>query len=469
MTVSATFWSFAAMNQYVAAIPYTTNAATTGPFLWANQGAGSTFTRPTNAPGGRVGAVVGQFLMLGDIYQQQNQTLFTGNGSQTTFTGALSIPVTAAGSISDQQGKLAGTFVNGNIVGSGILTGGTVNYATGSITLNFSSGVPNLDNVIAQYIQSAPYRVQWSAIGDPTNWPIPLTDAAIAAQSGYEDLEVDLGQVMFIAGFPLYGLIFQEFGITRASYVGGQVVFSFAPYERKRGCVAHGAAVQVGAYVFFLADDGFYVTDGANVNPIGTAPDNTTGIDTWFWTNVNAAALSAIRAGYDAVKRSVMFAIPTGSNTLPDTLLTYNILASRWTKSTIASETIWTADNGADNAPGTRQTIGLFDQSHRPNNLSGPPLTGYLETCDMYYIDGARRLITGVRPHITSSDLPQIVVGTRNSLQESVNYSAGSFPDTFSRIAPVLQSGMYSRVRSQSTNASAMNAVTLFTETEGTL
>src|SRR6185369_12992245 len=103
------------------------------------------------------------------------------------------------------------------------------------------------------------------------------------------------------------------------------------PYEFKRGCIAHGAAIKVGSYVYFLADDGFYVTDGANVVPIGTKQDNSQGIDRWFFSNVNLNALESIRSGYDATKRCVFFAIPTGSNTLPDTLLIYNVLAQRWT------------------------------------------------------------------------------------------------------------------------------------------
>ena len=478
--MNASFWSFCGMGPYVIAIPYTMDSAHTGPFIWAQQGANNAFTEPANAPGGRVGAIVGQFLMVGDILQQQTQVIATGNGVLSNFTFGLNdLPMLATGSVYDQAGLLAGQFVNGLIQGTGLLsvpylpgplaslidtfagtnyvsstfsltlptdptqnlfvsitangvtqnsatasyayangvaawtwnsgafgfgnattypvtfnpnslitsiiagsvtipgtgfgagtpsqfwdeyhsgvwqrtylrisfptdptqsaftsvtangvtqtsasafynyvngvatwqfftpfgfTNGisypltfvgvnwyatlnagiyttifqgtnnsygydvstntgtlsntnatttgfsqtlgigsvltpgqsTVNYETGNIVIALNAALPAGDVIYCQYTQAAPYRVQWPAIGDPTNWPIPLTANAIAFQSGFEDLEVDLGPVKFIAGFPLYGVIFQEFGITRANYVGGQVVFSFAVISRNRGII----------------------------------------------------------------------------------------------------------------------------------------------------------------------------------------------------------------------------------------
>lgn len=461
------FWTFLNMNQYVIAIPYTASGQYTGPYIWTNQGVGNQLSIPSGAPGCRVGGIISQFLMVGDLYQQQNQVLFTGNGVQSSFSGSLPVPLASTGSIYDQAGKLAGSFESGVIAGSGYLSSGSINYATGALSLTFGTPPPNGDNIYAGYTQEAPYRCAWSAIGDPTNWPIPLTNAAIAAQSGINDLQSNLGPVMLIAGYPLYGLVFQRFGITRASYIGGDVVFSWATYEFKKGLVAHGAFVQVGQYVFFLADDGFYFTDGANVIPIGTAPDNSAGMDNWFWSNVNQSALESIRGGFDAVKRCIFFAIPTGTNTLPDTLLSFNPLSQRWTKSAIACQTIWTADNGEDNAPGTRQALGLIDQTNTPTSLTGPPLTGFLQSCDVFFVDGMRRLTTGVRPHVNSSDLPSIKVGVRDSLQDPVTFSPIAQPDPFSKEASMFVSGMYSRLHTQSSSATSLHGGTLMLETEG--
>jgi len=466
VSINATFWSWASMQQFIIAIPYTTNGAATGPYIWPGGGQFNQFSRPAGAPGCRVGAIVGQFLMMGDFFDGVLQPLFVGDGYTTTYSGTLTTPMSSAGLvINDQEGIFSVPFTGGMISGDPTISLGTINFQTGALALTFNTPPILGDQVYAQYNQSAPYRMAWSAIGNPLNWPTPLTEAAFTAQSGINDLQVDLGPVMFIAGFPLYGLVFQRWGITRASYIGSDVVFSWQPYEFKRGLIAHGAAIQVSSFVYFLSDDGFFVTDGANVVPFGTASDNSTGIDKWFWSNVNSSALESIRAGYDAHKRCVFFAIPTGSNVLPDTLLIYNILAQKWTRAAVSCESIWTADDGSLGVPGDHQVLGMMDQSHVTNFLTGPTLTGYMESTDLFF--GDRKFITGSRPHVNSTDLPLVIVGSRNSLQDPVTYTSGTFPDQFSRIAPSISSGIYQRVRVQSGSATALHGATLLTQSQG--
>ena len=559
------------MGPYLIAIPYTTDSTQTGPYIGANQGVSNAFVEPANAPGGRIGAVVGQFLMVGDILQSQTQQIGTGNGTLTTFAGSLfNTPMLATGAVYDQAGTLSGSFSNGLIAGSGLaqtsglpgqfysladyyfvprtgphifsysqfslklannpgqnaftalvsngvtlttasatylysagiatwkwttpfnygtnavypttftgttytttitagyrrsgfydifgydLTNGvgtvkttalsTVNYETGAINLVCSTAPPSGNAIYAVYTQAAPYRVQWSAIGDPTNLPIPLTANAIAYQSGYQDMEADLGPVKFIAGYPLYGIIFQEFGISRANYVGGNVVWSFGTFSKNRGLVAKGAACQVGLLVYFLSQDGFFVTDGNSVSPIGTDDANDLGIDQTFWDYVNQNALENIRCGYDSGSRCVYWSIPVSGDTLPNILLIYNPQANRWTKATILSECVWTDNNGST-VPGNQFNLGLFTQGHQYTNLTGPQLAGYLETCDIMATDGMKRFTTGIRPNLACNDTPQAVLGTRDSLQDNINYTTPASPDPFSRIVPVMGEGIYTRVR----------------------
>jgi hypothetical protein len=66
-----------------------------------------------------------------------------------------------------------------------------------------------------------------------------------------------------------FGLIFQESRITRMDYRGGNVVFSFRRIEDNRGAVQGKNVIQVGNLVYFLSEDGFYVTDGSSSKPIG--------------------------------------------------------------------------------------------------------------------------------------------------------------------------------------------------------
>jgi len=87
-----------------------------------------------------------------------------------------------------------------------------------------------------------PYRVQWSGLANATKWPTPLTQDARAFQSGYQDCYSDYGKVQYIAQGEEFGLVFQERGIVRMGYVGGDAVFSFFTFERKRGLVSRKAA-----------------------------------------------------------------------------------------------------------------------------------------------------------------------------------------------------------------------------------
>lgn len=426
--------------------------------------AGGTPSNPiVGASYGTVMAVVGQFVMIGDLAGLiVGSTIGTGNGSQTTFTSALntSVPVYPT-SVTVLGG--AGQFGVDN--GAGVITGtgissGTVNYDTGAISVTFTSAPPNLTTVIARGAQSFRSRLQWSPIGNANpagGWPVPLTNAALAAQSGIQDQEYEYGPIMFIAGYPLYGVVFQRNAIARASYIGGNVVFSWQTYARNQGLLAKGAAVQVGANTYFLSDAGFFYTDGANVTPIGTAEDNSAGMDAWFFANVNKAALGAISAGYDAKKRCIFFAIPTGSSTLPDTLLTYNVLAGKWTRAAISTEFVWIDSDGSTDR------LGVFTQSHAYSLLTGTPSTGYLESCDLSFSDGNTRFTPSTRPNIACTDTPTAIIGVRNTLESSITYSAAGTADTFGAgFAPTLnQKGIYTRVRVSSAAASAINGATM--------
>jgi hypothetical protein len=87
-----------------------------------------------------------------------------------------------------------------------------------------------------------PYTVQWSAIDDPQYWPTPGSDEAIASQSGNQMLNPTLGEVMGIFGNDQFGVIFQQGGVTRVTYVGGTTVFQFDEYEVGRGLLFPNSA-----------------------------------------------------------------------------------------------------------------------------------------------------------------------------------------------------------------------------------
>src|SRR5690606_4805944 len=114
-----------------------------------------------------------------------------------------------------------------------------------------------------------PYAVQWSAIDNPTDWPTPGTSQARTVQAGFQYLDSSHGAVTGITNGQFSGLIFQKTGITRAQYIGGDLVFQFNTFEFTRGLWAPRSLIQIGQVAYFIAADGFYATDGQTVTPIG--------------------------------------------------------------------------------------------------------------------------------------------------------------------------------------------------------
>jgi hypothetical protein len=103
--------------------------------------------------------------------------------------------------------------------------------------------------------------IQWCAVGDPSDWPTPATDDARSKQSGLQALPSSLGFVTAIADGDFFGYVFQERGITKMTYVGGDVVFTFDTFEEVRGCVRAGRMRQADGRIFFESDRGYHMMD----------------------------------------------------------------------------------------------------------------------------------------------------------------------------------------------------------------
>ncbi|MCX8500919.1 MAG: hypothetical protein ORO03_04415, partial [Alphaproteobacteria bacterium] len=93
-----------------------------------------------------------------------------------------------------------------------------------------------------------PQRIQWSGIDDPTDWPPPGSDQAIAKQSDFQELVGSGGEIQGIVGNlgSADAAIFQERAIFRMTFVGPPAIFSFHQVEGARGTAAPGSIVSVG-------------------------------------------------------------------------------------------------------------------------------------------------------------------------------------------------------------------------------
>lgn len=174
------------------------------------------------------------------------------------------------------------------------------------------------DFVVTANVGGVANKVQWSDINDFTNWT-----SGSASQADFQLLP-DGNTIQGITGGE-FGIIFLEKAVVRMSYTGSPLFFQFDTIARNLGCLASGSITQFGAMSFWLADDGFYSTDGNVVTPIGVEK-----IDRYFFDNLDYNSLSTISASIDPVNKLVVWNYPkaTGGREL----LMYNWQIQKWSR-----------------------------------------------------------------------------------------------------------------------------------------
>jgi hypothetical protein len=163
---------------------------------------------------------------------------------------------------------------------------------------------------------SYPTRVQWSDVGDPTDWT-----SGAGSQADYQDLP-DGGDITGITGGE-FGIVFLEKAIVRMSYIGSPLFFQFDTISRNIGCIEGGSVAQYGGITYFLSDDGFYSCDGQNVVGIGAEK-----VDRYFYSNANIGDIDSISAAVDPERNLVIWNYTTVSGNRA--LLIYNYQTQKW-------------------------------------------------------------------------------------------------------------------------------------------
>lgn len=198
------------------------------------------------------------------------------------------------------------------------------NLQGGTSFANLSSTAPQAkfvtvvkDFVVAANTSGAESTVYWSDINDETDW----TPAA----SSQSDTQVipDGGNIVGLAGGE-FGLIFLERAIYRMTYAGSPFFFQFDAISRTLGCLAPGSVVQFGGLTYFLADDGFYVTDGQLLTNIGEEK-----VNRWFFERVQRTNIRyLVSSAFDPIKKLVVWCYPLQSGGYE--LLVYSVTLKRW-------------------------------------------------------------------------------------------------------------------------------------------
>jgi len=150
-----------------------------------------------------------------------------------------------------------------------------ITYTTpaGSAALN-SVSIPSVGcATVRDFVMLMPtsnrYSVRWSGIGDPTSFPTPGTSAARTVQAGEQVFPSKFGLVTGIAGNDFFAYVFQERAISKASYVAGDIVFSFDTFEEGRGCHKLNRFARIDDKVFFESEFGYHMVENDAVVDIG--------------------------------------------------------------------------------------------------------------------------------------------------------------------------------------------------------
>lgn len=353
----------------------------------------------------------------------------------------------------------------------------TVNSS--SAFADLSAGAPNArySAVVKDFVMVAntndgidgpvPQRVWWSAINDPTNWPVPGTIVAAQLMSDYNDLAGDGGWNQGIVG-GLSGadvIILQEKRVWRAMFVGPPIIFTFDVIEGARGCPAPGSIVSVGPICYYLADNGFYACDGVSSRAIGDQR-----VDQTFWATVDQAHLHRVTAAADPLKKIIYWAYPGPQNEggQPNRVLCYHYGVDRWTSLILDVDVLtrsysqgYTMDQldifgtmesmpqiSLDSRTWTGGLLSLsgFTSTNTMGNFSGPSLEAAMDTSEAQLNDKGRASVTRVWP-MADTSAALISVGARANLYEQPTWTTPAPLSASTATVPVRSNNVYHRGR----------------------
>lgn len=318
----------------------------------------------------------------------------------------------------------------------------------------------------------SPQMVRWCAINNPDSW---TPDAATMAD--FQDLPGDGGWVQKIVGSEYgSGAVFQERAIYRMTFVGSPLVFQFDRVHNNIGVYAPQSVVSYRNFIFFLAEEGFYMFDGTNVHPIGNGK-----VDKTFFADLDISNVHRVQAISDATRKIVIWAYPGNGNIggNPNKLLIYNWVYQRWSIiEDVNIEWLLSAITGTYTLDGLdavstnldsiaaslddaqwrtgNRLLGAFNDRHRLALFNGSSMGAVVETTEQQFNRGPDGLtyITEVRPVAEGlSASITLAVATRNVLTEDTAYQPAIAPNS-TGFAPVRATGRFHRFRMSTSNNS---------------
>jgi hypothetical protein len=243
------------------------------------------------------------------------------------------------------------------------------------------------------------------------------------------------------------------------TYSGSPFFFQFDAISRTLGCISAGSITQFGGITYFLADDGFYLCDGQNVQPIGLEKVNRWFFDTAVLTNI----ANTMSATIDPIRGLAVWCFPAKEG--GSLLLIYNIQLKRWayasTDATSISyiltpsatlEQVDNYDNNLDTldipldspvwAGGLLQFAGV--RAQKIIVFDGAVMSATVSTGD---VDAGPSMVTMARPYVDGST-GSVAIATRQALSAPPQYTSYSAANSDGR-CPLRSNGRFHRISVQ--------------------
>ena len=289
-----------------------------------------------------------------------------------------------------------------------------------------------------------PNRVRWCYWNDPTNWAVNAANL-----SDFQDIKGANDITRVVGGE--FALIFCACSIHRATFVGAPYVYQIDDLETGPGAVSGPSVVKYGNLFYFLASDGFRVTDGGGRSRlIGADRINRTVLE-----ELDSTYLDRVIAAAYPRKQSILWSYP-GPGAMggqPNRFALYNYGSDRWAFGDEVVEIIGAAgvpyqsmddlDTEFPNVDtdmtgslddssyaGGAEQIGVFGSDYKLAFFSGDEETATITTGESLIASGRRAHIGGVRVGVVGSASVRVRVGHRNSLNDSLTWSEWSDENT---------------------------------------
>jgi hypothetical protein len=277
---------------------------------------------------------------------------------------------------------------------------------------------------------SVPYRVWWSAFNDPTNWPTPGTPAALQVQSDYNDFDGSQGTVSGLCSNLINCdfLVFFEYGVQQATYVGAPDVFNFYNVSGARGTQWADSIVVTEGMAYYFGENGFYACDGVNVFPIGENKVDHFAMSAASPVIVSGNNVRTVTGGYNTQTRCLFWLFSQAIGPLANgqvLVMFYHKDFQKWTYCYISAFHILAFTGCYDSGGVAKRSdfahvMATLDSSGNYYHWTGAALPAEVCTVEQQPVPGMlARIGKEVRP-LSDGGAPTVAIQYRNRMEDAL-------------------------------------------------